>query len=148
MPKELDIAEIVLRCIEIKRDIVSSDEKDTGRRQILNFGHTLAHAIEKLSGFSVSHGKAVSIGMAIITKACANAGICENSCYDELLVMLKLYSLPSKTLYAQESLFNKAISDKKRKGDKITLVLPEKIGSCFLKTMSLSEMREIISLGI
>ncbi|MGI6746080.1 MAG: 3-dehydroquinate synthase [Firmicutes bacterium ADurb.Bin300] len=148
VPKSLDISDIILRCVEIKRDIVTADERDTGRRQILNFGHTLGHAIEKLSGFTLAHGKAVSIGMAIITKACENAGICENSCYNELVQMLNRYSLPSKTSHTQESLFNAAISDKKRKGEKITLVLPEKIGRCFLKTMSLSEMREIIKLGI
>lgn len=140
--------ELIVRCIEIKCDIVASDERDTGARHILNFGHTFAHAIEKCSNFTESHGRAVSIGMSIITKASAKMNICTQSYYHELIELLEMYELPSKTIYNEEELYNAAVSDKKRKADNITLVLPEAIGKCVLKTVSLTEMRKILRLGI
>ena len=63
------ISAIIEENVKIKRDIVQRDEFDTGERQLLNFGHTIGHAIEKLSDFQISHGSAVAIGMAIITQA-------------------------------------------------------------------------------
>lgn len=143
-----NIADIIARCVTIKRDIVVSDELDTGVRHILNFGHTFAHAIEKQSGFTVSHGKAVSIGMSVITRASVKMGICDKSCYDGLKKTLEMYSLPLESVYGADDLYAAAISDKKRKGDNITLVLPEKIGKCVLKTVPLREMKEFLKLGI
>lgn len=146
--KPLDISSIIESCVKIKRDIVELDECDKGIRNILNFGHTFGHAIEKCSGFTMPHGKAVAIGMAIITKASVQSGFCESDCYDALISMLKTYNLPSKTIYSAKELYDAAVSDKKRKGDKITLVIPEKVGKCTLKTVPLSEMRTLLQLGL
>ena len=62
---------VIARCVEFKREIVTADEFDRGCRQLLNLGHTVGHAVEKLSGFTVLHGQAVAIGMSVIARACA-----------------------------------------------------------------------------
>ena len=62
-PIQPRIAEIIARCITIKRDIVVKDERELGLRKLLNFGHTVGHALESLSGFGISHGRAVAVGM-------------------------------------------------------------------------------------
>jgi 3-dehydroquinate synthase len=146
--KTLELDGIIESCVKIKRDIVELDECDKGIRNILNFGHTFGHSIEKCSNFTISHGKAVAVGMAIMTKAGVKSGICERHCYDALISILQMYNLPTESIYGAQELYNAAISDKKRKGDKITLIIPEKIGKCILKTVPLSEMRTLLQLGL
>ena len=72
------IDELIFRCIAIKRDIVACDERDRGERQLLNFGHTFGHAIEKCSGYTLPHGSAISAGMVIMTTAAVKLGLCDN----------------------------------------------------------------------
>ena len=67
--------DVIARCVELKRDVVAQDEFDTGLRMKLNLGHTVGHAVEAESHFSISHGKAVAIGTAIVARACCNLGI-------------------------------------------------------------------------
>ena len=84
---------IITRCVEIKRDIVEKDEKESGERKLLNFGHTIGHAIEKHSGFSLTHGEAVAVGMVMITEISEKLGICENVAA-KIRKLLKKYDLP------------------------------------------------------
>lgn len=142
-----DLTDIIVRCVEIKRDIVSSDERDTGIRRLLNFGHTFGHAIEKYSGFTVNHGYAVSMGMMIMTKACAALGICGRTCVSELTEILMQYNLPVKTDYPADELFDIVLSDKKRSSDSITLVIIEDIGKCTLKSVPISEVLNYLMKG-
>jgi 3-dehydroquinate synthase len=123
---EYDINEIIEISVTAKRDIVAVDERDTGIRQLLNFGHTPAHGIEILSEFTVSHGSAVAIGMVIMTKAAIQKGLCEEDALHTLLTLLEKFSLPAKTVFSAKEISDIALSDKKRAGDEITLVLPEK----------------------
>lgn len=74
------IEEVIARCVEIKRDIVCGDEFDRGNRQLLNFGHTIGHAVELLSDYRIPHGSAVAVGMIMITSASARLGICSVHC--------------------------------------------------------------------
>lgn len=141
------LEEVISRCVGIKRDIVCGDEFDTGLRQLLNFGHTVGHAVELCSGYTIPHGSAVSIGMAVISRAAAATGLCSPSCRDGILAMLKRYGLPAETPFGPDDLFNAALSDKKRSGGLITLVMPEEIGRCVLKKYTLAECAEIIRLG-
>lgn len=69
------LLEVVTTCIDIKRIIVENDEKDKGERMLLNFGHTVGHAVENYMNYQLTHGKCVGIGMAVITKAAARAGL-------------------------------------------------------------------------
>lgn len=143
-----DIESVVASCVEIKRSVVEEDEFDLGLRQLLNFGHTIGHTIEKLSNFSVTHGHAVAIGMAVITKAAYKTGVCDESVYDELIKTLKICNLPTECSFSAEEIYKTAMSDKKRTGDTITLVLPKSIGECVLEKISTADLYEFIRKGL
>ena len=128
------LEEIVSRCVGIKRDIVNEDERDTGIRQLLNLGHTPAHGIEKLSGYTIPHGHAVAIGMAMMARACG----CEFA--DRLETLIEKHGLPTETDFSAEQLIDAALSDKKRTGGSITLVLPEEYGKSVLRKMPITEI--------
>ena len=133
-------AHVIARCVSIKAEVVAQDEFDRGLRGILNFGHTVGHAIEKCSDFGVSHGSAVAIGMVIVAKAAALAGICEASVFDRVLALVKAYGLPVTTQYDTDALLQAMLSDKKRAGAKISLILPEAVGRVRIEKMTLEEM--------
>jgi len=142
------IEDIIARNVTIKRDVVNADEKETGIRQILNFGHTIGHGIEKHSNYTVTHGKAVAIGMAIASRGASRMGLCSEDCHKEIVEAAKRYQLPYETNIAPELLIEAAFSDKKRKGQHITFILPEKIGKCVLKRFNLDEAAAFIRLGL
>lgn len=143
-----EIAGIVHRCVEIKRDVVRCDEKETGLRQILNFGHTFGHAVEKRSGFSIPHGFCVAIGMMIVTAACAKRGICAPETLIQLSGALRLRGLPQTTRFEADELFAGMLADKKRASDTVTLVLPRSIGSVERRKVMLEEARAFLADGL
>ncbi len=143
-----DIDEVVELCVKIKRDIVKVDEFEGGARKLLNFGHTIGHGVEKCSNYEVTHGHAVAIGMSIITKAAEEFGICEKGMSKNLDELLSKCGLPTKCQYSAEELYNVALSDKKRSGDFITLVLPKRSGECILNTITVAKLLEYIKKGI
>ena len=137
---ESQTAEVIARCVTIKAEVVGQDEFDNGLRGILNFGHTVGHAIEKCSDFAVSHGSAVAMGMVIVTKAAVLAGICEASVFDRVLALVRSYDLPVTAPYDGDTLLAAMRADKKRAGAKISLILPEAIGRVRIEKMTLEEM--------
>jgi len=141
------LEEIITRCVEIKRDVVTADEREGGLRRILNFGHTFGHAVELLSEYETPHGHAVAIGMAMIARASARLGICGGDCARSITEMIKHYGLPTETGFSAEEIYKAALSDKKMGGGAITLVVPLEIGRCELRETSLDELREFIKLG-
>jgi len=143
-PIKLHIEEIIELCVKIKSGLVAEDEFDTGKRQLLNFGHTFGHAIEKCSNYSISHGSAVSVGMVMAASAAADMKICKTECADEIKLILKAYNLPCRTGYSEQSLYSAILSDKKRCGDTIAFVLPEEIGRCAIKNFSLRDARDVL----
>ncbi|NLA85923.1 MAG: 3-dehydroquinate synthase, partial [Clostridiales bacterium] len=88
-PLKLRIEEIIARCVTIKRDIVSIDEKESGPRKLLNFGHTIGHAVETRSNYALSHGKAVAVGMAVISRASSKMGICDTDTCDQIISVIQ-----------------------------------------------------------
>ena len=138
---------MISRCVSLKRDVVATDEFDRGARQKLNLGHTLGHGIEKSSNFAVSHGQAVAIGMAIIAKAACSKGFCSNDTVNNIISLLEKFSLPTATAYTPVALYNSALSDKKRDGDTVNLIIPRAIGECDICPIPVSEMLSIIELG-
>jgi len=134
------IIDVVAACVAIKGDIVRIDEFDLNERQLLNFGHTAGHAIEGLSDYKITHGRAVAMGMRIMAQ---NSG-----CAGELLKVFQKYGIDSDCPYTARELAEKALSDKKRKGRVITLVLLEKIGKAYLKKVDISEMEGIFAKGL
>lgn len=125
-----DMQAIIRECIRIKGEIVSLDERDRGIRQILNYGHTFAHAIEKLNNFSIYHGEAVGVGMLIAAFSAQAAGICAQSVYCELKDMLEAQGLPVHTAFTAAQVAFSAMNDKKRQGARLTLILPQRRGKC------------------
>ncbi len=141
-------AEIISRCVEIKRDIVNADEFEGGIRQILNYGHTFGHAVEALSNYSVTHGSCVAIGMCIVTKGLVCEGIIKNDIYEELINALKSNNLPTQCFYDAGSVYEKVTSDKKRRGDSVNLIVVKEIGKSEIVKMELDRIKNLIKLGI
>lgn len=143
--KSMDIESIITRCVEIKRDIVQNDEKESGERKLLNFGHTLGHAVEKHSGFSLTHGDAVSVGMVMISEISEKLGLC-NGVSERLRQLSEIYGLPCGYSISKDEMLRIASGDKKVDADKITLVIPRSIGECELRKVSLSEFSDMLDL--
>lgn len=141
---EANIDEVVYKCVSNKNDIVSRDEFDRGERALLNFGHTVGHAVESLSGYTVSHGKAVAIGMAVITRACELGGICEPGVYGRLTSVLTANHLPVEAAEDADELTAAIKNDKKKSGDGITVVVPTALSSTKTQKMSFVELHKLI----
>ncbi|MGM9917214.1 3-dehydroquinate synthase [Anaerotignum sp.] len=139
-----DLEEIIETCVKMKRDIVMEDEFDTGLRQLLNLGHTLGHAIEKRSGFTLSHGHAVAIGMHLIAKAAEEKGLAEAGLAEKIKAALEKNKLPVSTLYTAEEITEGVLKDKKRRGGEISFVFPTKIGHCEIVKIPVSEVMELV----
>lgn len=135
-----NIEELIFSCVSIKRDVVQNDERDTGERMILNFGHTIAHAIEKHSNHKLSHGRAVAVGMVLIEKLLE---LEESGCKlsKEIENLCKLYNLPTDYEGDREELFKIIGSDKKRQKDEITIVLAKEVGKAYLKRINIDDLK-------
>ncbi len=142
------IASVIETCVKNKSDIVSADEYDNSSRQLLNLGHTVGHAIEKLSNFTVSHGKAVAIGTAAITRCAYKLGYCSEHDALQTEQLLAKYNLPTSCEYSARELADVAICDKKRSGDKINLIIPFGIGNCKIVPVLADDLCEFFSNGI
>lgn len=139
------LTEVTCRCVDIKRQVVVQDELDKGHRNLLNFGHTIGHSIEKNSGFEISHGSAVAMGMAMVTEAAETAGICQAGTGAALRILLESYGLPARAPFTTEQLLEGMLSDKKIEGQKINLILPRKIGECFIEHMTVGEAQKLLA---
>lgn len=140
------LEEVICRCVDLKRMLVEEDERDRGSRQLLNFGHTLGHCVETLSGYTVPHGRAVAIGMAMITRVSESLGLTPAGTTQDLLSVLDTYRLPSQYEGATvQQFFQVALGDKKRHGDSLTVVLLERIGKAVLHPIPLSELESFLS---
>lgn len=143
-----DRESVISRCIALKRDVVAADEFDRGERQKLNLGHTIGHGIELCSNFEISHGKAVAIGMAIVAKAASTLNICSNTVYDAILNVLHAFSLPIETTFTSQQLFDCALSDKKRTGGTVNLIIPREIGECIIQPTKITDLLTFIKAGL
>ena len=146
--KNFDLEYVISECIKMKRDIVEKDEFDSGERQKLNLGHTIGHSVELCSNFEISHGSAVAIGLAIIARASAKKGLCSNICAEKIVEILEKFELPTKTNISSEELYKPALSDKKRSGNSLNLVIPYDIGDSRLLKTNVSDLITYIEAGI
>ena len=145
---EFDRLQVITRCIQLKRDVVVQDEFDTGLRMKLNLGHTVGHGVEACSGFAVSHGKAVAIGMAIVARSAADQGFCTPETRDTVVSVLQKFGLPIQTEFPASALAQAALSDKKRNGDQVSLILPRTIGDCQVVSTPVSGLEAFIKAGL
>ena len=143
-----NIEKIIGECVKIKRDIVALDEFDRGERQLLNLGHTPAHAIEKNSNFRISHGKAVAAGMVLMARAAEKLGLCEDDVASELSELCEMFSLPTECEYSADEIFAVAMSDKKRACGEITLVVPKRRGESVLYKIPEQDMKSFFEAGL
>ena len=139
---------VIARCIEIKRNYVLADEFDTGIRRKLNLGHTFGHAVEKLSGYALSHGESVAIGTAVAARAAAKMGYCSEMCAGKIETALKAFGLPTETNITIDEAMPIMLSDKKRAGSFVNIIVPETIGSCAIVPMAVEQMKEFFSKGL
>lgn len=136
------LLETVRRCMLVKSGVVSRDERESGERKLLNFGHTVGHALEKYQNYEgLSHGAAVAVGMAAVTAASERRGITASGTAARLCALLQKFRLPTVGPVALSEYLDGAKSDKKCQGDELDLVLLRSIGDAFchrLKTEELS----------
>jgi 3-dehydroquinate synthase len=127
------LAHIIRRSCELKAEVVSKDEREGGLRAILNFGHTVGHAIETAENYTMRHGYAVAIGMVYASRLAHKTGLCDASVPGKIETLIKSYGLPT-DLSALGSrptvagLMSTMQIDKKAEGGKVKFVLPKKIG--------------------
>lgn len=140
LPTEQSIKEVISTCISMKLDIVERDEFDTGERMLLNLGHTIGHAIERLSNFTISHGSAVAVGMVMITRAAVRKNICPPECLDMLEGLFVQYGLPTKVNFSAKDIYEATLQDKKRSGGHITEIIPIALGKCELRKMPVEDV--------
>ena len=139
---------VIGRCVELKRDVVMEDEFDTGARMRLNLGHTFGHGIEAQSHFTVSHGKAVAMGMAIVSRAAAKLGVCGPQAKDRILGLISHFGLPLDTDRPAADIYRSALSDKKRSGGTVNLIVPERIGFCRIQPTPVEKLQSFLEAGL
>ena len=122
------IDKIVRRDVEIKAAVVAEDEREQGNRKILNFGHTLGHAMEKLSGYTQPHGHAVAVGMVLAARAAERLGLSPAGTMETVLRANERLGLPARCPYSAGELYAAAAGDKKRAGDHIDVVVLRAVG--------------------
>lgn len=139
MRRHLDA--VVRRNVEIKAAVVAEDEREQGRRKILNFGHTLGHAIEKCSGYQVSHGHAVATGMVLASRAAEAMGFGGKGTLEAVLAACERYGLPTSCPYSAGELYAAATGDKKRSGGHIDVVILREVGQAETVQLDMEGLR-------
>ncbi|RKX92615.1 MAG: 3-dehydroquinate synthase [Spirochaetes bacterium] len=120
---------VIIGAIKVKREVVQSDEFETGIRMILNFGHTFAHAIEKLTGYKkILHGEAVLFGMKIAVELSYLKGYIDKNDRNRVIEFLELFKIPSIKGITPKKILKQIKSDKKKRLGKINYILLKKIG--------------------
>ncbi len=139
------IFELVVECIKIKKEIIQKDEKELGKRKLLNFGHTLGHAIENFYNYSrYSHGQAVAIGMASIVKSCEKLLLTKKGTYCELISVLEKYNLPYEIDCNIDDLVSISKTDKKASDQCLDIILIESIGKSYVKRIHKDDFKKYI----
>ncbi|CZQ81098.1 3-dehydroquinate synthase [Trichococcus palustris] len=136
----LHIEDILYTCCDIKRRVVETDEKDTGERMLLNFGHTIGHALETYTDYSkYSHGEAITIGMVAITRLSEKKGITKPGTADEIEALAKQIGLPTEFQVGEWDSFLAIMTlDKKNLGDHLKVILLKEIGESIIQNESIS----------
>jgi 3-dehydroquinate synthase len=134
------LARLIRRNVVIKSDVVEKDEFEQGDRRMLNFGHTLGHAVENL--YKLSHGQAISIGMVVaslISEEYTNF-----SDTDRVIDALKRYGLPTQIAFDSREVMNVLRMDKKKVKDSMNYVLLNKIGQAVVKVIPIAELDKLL----
>lgn len=137
------VERMVYDSVRIKAGVVGRDETEKGERRKLNFGHTLGHAVEKVTG--VTHGEAVGMGMAAAARISADMGLIPAADADRLTALIERFNLPVNVTADPAALHDAFVHDKKRQGADIHFVLLEALGSAVVKRMPAEDLWERLS---
>ena len=140
--RSFDRAAVIARCVEQKAALIAQDEFDRGSRMLLNLGHTIGHAIESASEYTVSHGQAVAMGIAAVCQA----GHCPDS--RRILALLQHFELPTESPYPSDKLMQYILSDKKRSAGAIQWIIPKIIGHCQIVAMPIGQVLPFLEEGL
>ena len=140
--------DVISKCVKLKADIVQKDRFDLGERQLLNFGHTVGHAIEAASNFKISHGHSVAAGMCIMARTAQKAGLCSRQTAQKIEHLNKKYQLPTATDIPLETLWELIKNDKKNATDGLTVVFPTEHSLCGLHKLTHQKFKELLSAGL
>ena len=144
---------VIVRSIEIKADIVSRDEREDGLRKSLNFGHTIGHAVELVSDYSLLHGEAVAIGMALEGRLAERIGVAQAGTADAITNALRAAGLPTDLPQSldRDAVLEAMRSDKKGRSGKMQFALPRRIGEMagaetgWTVTVGDDQLREVLA---
>ena len=139
--------DVIAVCVSMKRDIVEEDEFDTGKRMLLNLGHTFGHASEACADFGILHGQGVAMGMAAMARSACAAGFCDEETVEKITTILNKYSLPTEVPYRLDDMVSAAFTDKKMSGSTMRIVVPERIGKCRIMSIPAEELRTWMERG-
>ncbi|MBQ6366825.1 MAG: 3-dehydroquinate synthase [Oscillospiraceae bacterium] len=128
--RAIDLAGIIESCVMWKAAIVKEDEFDTGRRRLLNLGHTFGHAVESCSHYEMLHGEAVAVGLSMICRAAVSFRMLDAIACDAVISLLQEYGLPTQCAYSAQQLYDAMLLDKKFSHGKLHLIVPRSIDWC------------------
>ncbi len=137
------ISALIKRNVELKYNVVFNDEFETGERKLLNFGHTLGHAVENI--YQLPHGSAVSIGMVAACKISEEINNFSNPESEKVTVLLKKYHLPIELNFDKEKVWEILVMDKKKSGDTMNFILLNKIGNGIVKPIRLQQLNDLLN---
>ena len=139
------IEDVTIRCCDIKRQVVEQDERDTGLRMLLNFGHTLGHVYEKAYHYETyTHGEAVAAGMVAAARLGARLGITPAGAEEEIAAVLKKFGLPTAIRADGEQYAQTLGKDKKSQGKDINLVVLTEIGAARTEKLSHGALMQLV----
>ena len=136
-----NIDKFVELCIRYKKYILEEDEKESNLRRLLNLGHTFAHAIEKLSDYTIPHGVAVAQGLKIISDISKKQGKIAQVAYDKLIMLLDRYDMHIDKEYSMDEMLEVIKLDKKAEGDSVNVVMPYAFGDCRIEKIKIEDLK-------
>ncbi len=139
------LTDVITTCVSLKRDVVEKDEHDLGLRMLLNFGHTIGHAIETCANYTTySHGQCVARGMVAAVRIGVKLGITAPETLPRLCSVLKKYGLETDIPYPPEMLADVLAKDKKVLSGKLNFILLERIGKAIIHPIALSDLTQLL----
>ncbi len=135
---------LIYKCVSIKADIVSHDEKESGERKLLNLGHTVGHAIEKASNYFISHGECVLLGMKKAIDISQKLNFISNENANKAMEILLLSGSKLSLSFDKDELYNYLKQDKKGQGDKVDFIVINDSLKCEIKSIELKDLYNLL----
>ena len=142
--KEKNLSSLVEKALLIKRDIVEKDERESGERMLLNFGHTVGHAVEKLYNYTLSHGECVIKGMYVSIKVSRALNLISESDYEKMLSLLESTGVNGNLDFSKEEILSVMKKDKKASGESVNFVVTTGFGCAKTIKIEFSKLIELI----